>query len=255
MLLEGKRGLVLGVANKRSIAWGVAKAVAREGARLAITYQGERLEQTVRKLTGPMEEVLVAECDVSDDASLDGLFDRIGDEFGGLDFVVHAVAFARKEELEGQFVDTTRAGFATALDISTYSLAAVARRAAPMMEQSGGSIVTMSYLGGQRVVPHYNVMGVAKAALESSVRYLAADLGPRGIRVNAVSAGPIRTLAASGVSDLPKMLDVFKDRAPLRRNVTTDEVGDVALFLVSDLSRAVTGEVMFVDGGFHVLGI
>ena len=255
MLLEGRRGLILGVANKRSIAWGVAKSVAREGARLAITYQGERLESTVRKLTGPMEDVLVAECDVADDASLDALFERIGADFGGLDFVVHAVAYANKDELEGQFVQTSREGFATALDISTYSLAAVARRAAPLMEDAGGSIVTMSYLGGQRVVPHYNVMGVAKAGLEASVRYLASDLGPRNIRVNAVSAGPIRTLAASGVSDLPKMLDMFKDRAPLRRNVTADEVGDVALFLVSDLSRAVTGEVMFVDGGFHVLGL
>ncbi len=255
MLLEGKRGLILGVANKRSIAWGIAKACAREGARLAITYQGGRLEETVRKLASPMQEVLVQECDVADDAQLDRLFERIGADFGGLDFVVHAVAFAQKEELEGEFLQTSREGFAKALDISSYSLTAVARRAAPLMEERGGAIVTLSYLGGQRVVPHYNVMGVAKAALESSVRYLAADLGPRRVRVNAISAGPIRTLAASGVSDLPKMLGLFKEKAPLRRNVDIDEVGDVALFFLSDLSRAVTGEVLYVDGGFHVLGL
>lgn len=256
MLLEGKRGLILGVANKRSIAWGIAKACAREGARLAITYQGERLAEMVRKLASPMQDVLVTECDVANDDHLDRLFERLGADFSGLDFVVHAVAYARKEELEGEYVATSRGGFASALDISSYSLTAVSRRALPLMEASGGgSIVTLSYLGGQRVVPHYNVMGVAKAALESSVRYLAADLGPRGIRVNAISAGPIRTLAASGVSDLPTMLGMFKEKAPLRRNVNIDEVGDVALFFLSDLSRAVTGEILYVDGGFHVLGL
>ncbi len=254
MLLEGKTGLILGVANKRSIAWGIAKATAREGARLALTYQGERLRETVAKLAGPMKDSLLLSCDVAKDEDLDQAFVQITERYGRLDFIVHAVAFARREELEGEFVGTTREGFRTALDVSTYSLTAVAQRAVGLMDQ-GGSILTMTYLGGQRVVPHYNVMGVAKAALESSVRYLAADLGPRGIRVNALSAGPIRTLAASGVADLPTMLEQFKDRAPLRRNIDIDEVGDAALFFLSNLSRAVTGEILYVDAGFHLLGL
>jgi enoyl-[acyl-carrier protein] reductase I len=254
MLLEGRRGLILGVANKRSIAWGIARAVAREGARLALTYQGERLEENVRELAAELKDALILPCDVTRDEDLDALAESVKGGFGGLDFVVHAVAFALREELDGEFMNTSREGYRLAQDISSYSLTALARRAAPLME-SGGSIVTLSYLGGERVVPHYNVMGVAKAALEMSVRYLASDLGPRGIRVNAISAGPIKTLAASGVHGLSKMLEYHRTHAPLRKNTEQDEVGDVGLFLVSPLSRGVTGEVIHVDGGFHVMGM
>jgi enoyl-[acyl-carrier protein] reductase I len=255
MLLEGKHGLVLGVANKRSIAWGIARAAQREGARLAVTYQGERLERNVRQLAEELEDPLLLPCDVTRDEDLRGVAEGVRREFGTLDFVVHAVAFALREELDGAFVDTSREGYRVAQDISSYSLTALARETAPLMEGRDGSIVTLSYLGGERVVPHYNVMGVAKAALEMSVRYLAADLGPRGIRVNAISAGPIKTLAASGVHGLSKMLEYHRTHAPLRRNTEQDEVGDTALFLLSPLSRGVTGEVIHVDGGFHVMGM
>jgi enoyl-[acyl-carrier protein] reductase I len=255
MLLEGKLGLVLGIANKRSIAWGIAQSVAREGARLAVTYQGERLEENVRELAGGLVNPLVLPCDVSKDADLDALAERVRTAFGGLDFVIHAVAFALREELDGEYLNTSREGYRVAQDISAYSLTALARRMAPLMEGRGGSLVTLSYLGGERVVPHYNVMGVAKAALECSVRYLAADLGPKGIRVNAISAGPIKTLAASGVHGLSKMLEYHRNHAPLRKNTEQEEVGDAALFLVSRLSRGVTGEVIHVDGGFHVMGM
>jgi enoyl-[acyl-carrier protein] reductase I len=255
MLLEGKHGLVLGVANKRSIAWGIARAAQSEGARLAVTYQGERLERNVRKLAEDLEDPLLLPCDVSRDEDLKGVAEGVRQEFGGLDFVVHAVAFALREELDGEFVGTSREGYRLAQDISSYSLTALARETAPLMEERGGSIVTLSYLGGERVVPHYNVMGVAKAALEMSVRYLAADLGPRGIRVNAISAGPIKTLAASGVHGLSKMLEYHRTHAPLRKNTEQEEVGDTALFLLSPLSRGVTGEVIHVDGGFHVMGM
>ena len=255
MLLEGKQGLVLGIANKRSIAWGIAQAVAREGARLAVTYQGERLEDNVRELAGSLQDPLILPCDVSKDQDLDALAESVKKELGGLDFVVHAVAYALREELDGEFVNTSREGYRMAQDISSYSLTALARRTAPLMDGRGGSIVTLSYLGGERVVPHYNVMGVAKAALEMSVRYLAADLGPRGIRVNAISAGPIKTLAASGVHGLTRMLEHHRTYAPLRKNTEQEEVGDCALFLVSHLSRGLTGEVLHVDGGFHVLGM
>jgi len=255
MLLEGKNGLILGVANKRSIAWGIAKATAREGARLALTYQGERLEENVRELSAELSEPAILPCDVTRDEDLDALAESVRKELGHLDFVVHAVAFALREELDGEFLNTSREGYRMAQDISSYSLTALARRTAPLMEGRSGSIVTLSYLGGERVVPHYNVMGVAKAALEMSVRYLAADLGPRGIRVNAVSAGPIKTLAASGVHGLSKMLEYHRTHAPLRKNTEQDEVGDAALFLVSPLSRGVTGEVIHVDGGFHVMGM
>ena len=254
MLLEGKRGLVLGIANKRSIAWGIAQAAHREGARLAVTYQGERLEENVRDLAQALREPLVLPCDVAKDEDLKALAASVKEGLGGLDFVVHAVAFALREELDGEFVNTSREGYRIAQDISSYSLTALARETAPLME-GGGSIVTLSYLGGERVVPHYNVMGVAKAALEMSVRYLAADLGPRGIRVNANSAGPIKTLAASGVHGLSKMLEYHRTHAPLRRTTDQDEVGDTALFLLSHLSRGVTGEVIHVDGGFHVMGM
>jgi enoyl-[acyl-carrier protein] reductase I len=254
MMLEGKRGLVLGVANKRSIAWGIAQAVAGAGARLALTYQGERLEENVRELAASLKDPLILPCDVSKDEDLSRLAAEVGREFGQLDFVVHAVAFALREELDGEFLNTSREGYRVAQDISSYSLTALAKVTAPLMS-AGGSILTLSYLGGERVVPHYNVMGVAKAALEMSVRYLAADLGPRGIRVNAISAGPIKTLAASGVHGISKMLEYHREHAPLRKNTEQAEVGDVGLFLVSPLSRGVTGEVIHVDGGFHVMGM
>ena len=255
MLLEGKLGLVLGIANKRSLAWGIAQSVAREGARLAVTYQGQRLEENVRELAQGLKDPLILPCDVTSDQDLDALAQRVGQEFGGLDFVVHAVAFALREELDGEFLNTSRDGYRIAQEVSAYSLTALARRLAPLMEGRGGSVVTLSYLGGERVVPHYNVMGVAKAALECSVRYLAADLGPRGVRVNAISAGPIKTLAASGVHGISKMLEYHRNHAPLRKNTEQEEVGDAALFLVSPLSRGITGEVIHVDGGFHVMAM
>ena len=255
MLLEGKTGLVLGIANKRSLAWGIAQSVTRAGARLAVTYQGERLEENVRELAATLKDPVVLPCDVGRDEDLDTLAASVKRELGGLDFVVHAVAYALREELDGEFVNTSRDGYRLAQEISSYSLTAVARRTAPLMEGRAGSIVTLTYLGGERVVPHYNVMGVAKAALEMSVRYLAADLGPRGIRVNAISAGPVRTIAASGVHGLSKMLEYHRTHAPLRKNTEQEEVGDTALFLVSPLSRGITGEVIHVDGGYHVMGM
>ena len=255
MLLEGKTGLILGIANKRSLAWGIAQSVAREGARLAVTYQGERLEENVRDLAAGLDRPVILPCDVSKDEDLEALAALVKNELGGLDFVVHAVAYAMREELDGEFVNTSREGYRMAQDISSYSLTALVRRTAPLMEGRGGSVVTLTYLGGERVVPHYNVMGVAKAALECSVRYLAADLGPRGIRVNAISAGPIKTIAASGVHGISKMLEYHRAQAPLRKNTEQEEVGDAALFLVSRLSRGITGEVLHVDGGFHVMGM
>jgi enoyl-[acyl-carrier protein] reductase I len=255
MLLSGKTGLVLGVANKRSLAWGIVQSVAREGARLVLTYQSERLGENVRELATELQDPLLLPCDVANDADIDRMAESIKDKVGHLDFVVHAVAFALREELDGEFMNTSREGYRIAQDISSYSLAAVARRAAPLMEGRDGSIVTLSYLGGERVVPHYNVMGVAKAALEMSVRYLAYDLGPRNIRVNAISAGPVKTLAASGVKGLGKMLEYHRTKAPLRKNTEQEEVGDTALFLVSRLSRGITGEVLHVDGGMHILGM
>jgi len=255
VLLEGKCGVILGIANKRSIAWAIAQSVSREGARLALTYQGERLEENVRELAANLKDPVILPCDVARDEDLDRLADDLRREFGGLDFVVHSVAFALREELDGEFLNTSREGYRVAQDISAYSLTATARRLAPLMEGRGGSIVTLTYLGGERVVPHYNVMGVAKAALDMSVRYLAADLGPRGIRVNALSAGPIKTLAASGVHGLSRVLEYHRNNAPLRKNTEQDEVGDAALFLISRLARGVTGEVIHVDGGFHVMGM
>src|SRR5512144_1561139 len=255
MLLEGRHGLVLGVANKRSIAWGIAQAAHRAGARLALTYQGERLQENVTELAAQLRDPLILPCDVTKDGDLEALAQSVRQQFGALDFVVHAVAFALREELDGEFLNTSREGYRMAQDISSYSLTALARRTAPLMEGRSGSIVTLSYLGGERVVPHYNVMGVAKAALEMSVRYLAADLGARGIRVNAISAGPIKTLAASGVHGLSKMLEYHRAHAPLRKATEQEEVGDAALFLVSPLSRGITGEVIHVDGGLHVMGM
>jgi enoyl-[acyl-carrier protein] reductase I len=255
MLLQGKTGLILGIANKRSLAWGIAQAVSREGARLAVTYQGERLQENVQELAASLKDPVILPCDVSRDEDLDALAESVKREMGGIDFVVHAVAYALREELDGEFLNTSREGYRIAQEISSYSLTALARRTTPLMEGRAGSIVTLSYLGGERVVPHYNVMGVAKAALEMSVRYLAADLGPKGIRVNAISAGPIKTLAAAGVHGLSKMLAYHRTHAPLRRNTEQEEVGDAAMFLVSPLSRGITGEVIHVDGGYHVMGM
>lgn len=254
-LLEGKTGVILGVANKRSIAWGCAKALADAGMKLAFTYQGERLEKAVRELAKECEGSIVLPCDVTKPETIDSAFETIGAEYGGLDAVVHAVAFAKREELEGDFFATSKEGYMIAHEVSAYSLTAIARRALPLMEGREGSIVTLSYIGGERVIPNYNVMGIAKAALEASVRYLAADLGPRGLRVNAISAGPIRTLSASGVSGFSRMLDHIASKSPMRRNVTSPEVGDTCLFLCSPMSRGITGSTIFVDAGYHIMGV
>ena len=255
--LTDKIGLVIGVANKRSICWAIASGAAGRGATLALTYQGERLEENVRELAATLPHApLIEPCDVTEDAQMDALFAAIDARHGRLDFLVHGVAFADRADLERPFVETSREGFRKALDVSAYSLVAVARRAAPLMEKAGGgSILTLSYLGAARVFPNYNVMGVAKAALESSVRYLASDLGPKNIRVNAISAGPIKTLAAAGISGFSGILQSYRDRAPLRRTVDTTEVADAALFLLGAAGRAITGEVLLVDGGFHAMGI
>lgn len=254
--LTGKVGLVIGVANKRSIAWAVAKGADEQGARVVVTHQSERLAENVRELAVQLHEPTLLPCDVADETQMDAVFAAIEQQYGRLDFLLHGVAFADRADLERPFVETSREGFLKALDISVYSLVALARRAAPLMARGGGgSIVTLSYLGADRVFPNYNVMGVAKAALESSVRYLASELGPTGVRVNAVSAGPIKTLAASGISGFSSILQTYRDRAPLRRTVDTSEVADAALFLLGPAGRAVTGEVMLVDGGFHAMGI
>jgi len=254
--LTGKHGLIVGVANKRSIAWAIAQAASAAGARLALTYQGERLEENVRDLSSSLTDPVILPLDVTDDAQIAAVYAAIDREFGGLDFLVHGAAFARPQELRAPFVETTREGFRLALDISAYSLIALARPAAPLMERrGGGSILTLTYLGSERVFPNYNVMGVAKAALEANVRYLAADLGPKNIRVNAISAGPIKTLAAAGISGFSSILQVYRDRAPLRRTVETAEVADAAMLLLSHAGRAITGEVLMVDGGFHATGM
>jgi enoyl-[acyl-carrier protein] reductase I len=253
--LSGKLGLVVGVANRRSISWAIAQAAAAAGARLALTYPSARLEENVRELAGGLDNPLVLPCDVTDDGQIAELGASLGRDFGGLDFLVHGAAFAPKPELDSPFIQTSREGFRIALDVSTYSFIALSRAVAPLMEGRGGSILTLTYLGSERVFPNYNVMGVAKAALEASVRYLAADLGPRNIRVNAISAGPIKTLAASGISGFSNILQVYRDRAPLRRNVELAEVADAAVFLLGSGSRAVTGEVLMVDAGFHTIGI
>jgi enoyl-[acyl-carrier protein] reductase I len=253
MLLEGKNGLVVGVANKHSIAWGIAQSAMREGARLTFNYQNERLKANVEELASTVPSARAIPCDVSDDEQISALMQAVAADVGQLDFLVHSVAFAPREELEGDFVNTSRQGFEMALDVSVYSLIGLTRAALPIMRE-GGSIITLTYLGGKRVVPRYNVMGVAKAALESTVRYLAHDLGPRGIRVNAISSGPIRTLAARGISGISKMVEMHREVAPLRRATEQNEVGDTALFLLSPLSRGITGEVIYVDGGYHILG-
>jgi len=253
-LMAGKRGLIMGVANDRSIAWGIATAAAAHGAELAFTFQGDALAKRVRPLADSIGSKLVVPCDVTDEASIDATFDAVREAWGGLDFVVHAIAFSDKAELDGRYLDTTRANFLRTLDISCYSFTAVAKRAVPLMK-AGGSLLTLSYYGAERVMPHYNVMGVAKAALEASVRYLAADLGSEGIRVNAISAGPIKTLAASGIGDFRYILKWNEYNAPLNRNVTIQEVGGSALYLLSELSSGVTGEVHHVDAGYHTVGM
>ncbi len=251
-MLENKTGMIFGVANQRSIAWACAQACAEQGARLAFTYQGERLKENVEKLTKDMNGAVVVPCDVTNQADVDAAFQTVGNEFGKLDFLIHSIAFAPKESLEGEFVMTTREAFQTALEISAFSLTQLALAAMPLMTD-GGSIVSMSYYGAEKVVPNYNVMGVAKAALEASTRYLAADLGKRNIRVNAISAGPINTLAARGVGNLSTMLKHHADRAPLRRNVEAREVGNAALFLCSPLSTGITGEILHVDCGYNIM--
>ena len=253
-LMQGKRGLIMGVANERSIAWGIGRTLAEHGAALAFTYQGEAVEKRVRPLAASVGSDLVLPCDVTDAASMDAVFDRIRSDWGRLDFLVHAIAFADKDELKGRYVDTSLENFSLTMNISCYSFTAVCRRAAPLMVE-GGSLLTMTYYGAERVMPHYNVMGLAKAALEASVRYIAADLGGDGIRVNAISAGPIKTLAASGIGDFRYILKWNAYNAPLKRNTTIDDVGGAATYLLSDLSAGVTGEVHHVDSGYHVVGM
>ena len=253
-LMAGKRGLVMGVANDRSLAWGIAKAVAAQGAELAFTYQGEALEKRVRPLASSLGSSLLLDCDVTDEMSVAKVFGALAERWKTLDFVVHAIAFSDKEELKGRYVETTRPNFLRTMDVSCFSFTDVCRRAAAMMP-NGGSLLTLTYLGAERVMPHYNVMGVAKAALEASVRYIAVDLGGQGIRVNAVSAGPIKTLAASGIGDFRYILKWNQYNSPLKRNVTIEEVGGAGLYLLSDLSAGVTGEVHHVDCGYHVVGM
>ena len=255
-MFEGKTALVLGVANKRSIAWAIARAVAGAGARLALTYQGERLEENVRELSAELTDAVVLPLDVTSDEQIEAVAARCRDEFGGLDFLVHGAAFAPREEITRPFLDTSRDGFRVALDISAYSLVAVTRAVAPLMDtRGGGSVLTLTYLGSQRVFPNYNVMGVAKTALDSSVRSLAAELGPRNIRVNAVSAGPIKTLAAAGIGGFSGILQVYRERAPLKRNTETSEVADAARFLLGPGGRGITGEILTVDGGYSAMGL
>jgi enoyl-[acyl-carrier protein] reductase I len=253
-LMKGKRGLIMGVANQRSIAWGIAQACADAGAELAFTYQGEALERRVKPLADSIGANLVLPCDVTDEASMDAVFDTLKLQWGELDFVVHAIAFADKDELTGRYVDTSPGNFAMSLNISCYSFTAVANRAEKLMP-NGGSLLTLSYFGAEKVIPHYNVMGVAKAALEASVRYLAADLGKQNIRVNSISAGPIKTLAAAGIGGLRMMLKWNEENAPMRKNVTIEEVGNSALYLLSDLSTGVTGENHHVDAGYNAIGM
>ncbi len=253
-LMNGKRGLVMGVANDHSIAWGIARVLHQHGAELAFTYQGDNFGRRVKPLADSVGAELLLPADVQDDASMDAAFEEIGTKWGKLDFVIHAIAYSDKKELQGRFADTTRANFGNSLDISCYSLVDVSRRALPLM-RDGGSIVTLTFLGAQRVMPNYNVMGVAKAALEASVRYLANDLGPEGVRVNAISPGPMRTLAGSAVGSARRVFKQVEENAPMRANATLDHVGGAALYLCSDYGASTTGEVLFVDGGYHAIGM
>ena len=253
-LMRGKRGLVMGVANQRSLAWGIAKACHAHGAELAFTYQGDALRKRVEPLAKEINGIVVGDCDVSDTATIDAAFKALQSSWGGIDFLVHAIAFSDKDQLDGRYVDTTADNFTKTMLISCFSFVAIAQRAEKMMP-NGGSLLTLTYYGAEKWIPHYNVMGVAKAALEASVRYLAADLGGKNIRVNAISAGPIKTLAASAVGDFRYILKWNEGNAPLRRNVTTEDVGEAATYLLSDMSRAVTGEVHHVDAGYHIVGM
>ena len=253
-LMKGRRGLIMGLANDKSIAWGIARALADQGAELAFSYQGEALKRRVEPLAAQVGSDFLAECDVADEASIDGLFQTLSTRWDSIDFIVHAIGFSDKEQLRGRYADTTRDNFLMTMDISVYSFTAVARRAAAMMP-NGGAMLTLTYYGAERVMPHYNVMGVAKAALEASVRYLAEDLGKDGIRVNAISAGPIKTLAASGIGDFRYILKWNELNSPLRRNVSQEEVGKSALYLLSDLGSGVTGETHHVDSGYHIVGM
>jgi enoyl-[acyl-carrier protein] reductase I len=254
-LMAGKRGLIMGVANKMSIAWGIARSCAEQGAELAFTYQGDALKKRVEPLAAEVGGHVLGHCDVTDTATLDAAFAAVEKLWGGLDFVLHAIAYADKDELTGRYVDTTEANFTKSLLISCYSFTAIAQRAEKLMPETGGSMLTLTYYGAEKWMPHYNVMGVSKAALEASVRYLAADLGPKGIRVNALSAGPIKTLAASGIGDFRYILKWNEYNSPLRRTVTIEEVGDAGMYFLSDLSRGVTGEIHHVDSGYHVVGM
>ena len=253
--LDGKTALIFGVANHNSVAWAIAQKLAAQGARLAFTYQG-RMEQNVRKLTAGMPDTLVLPCDVQSDDELDATFERVGQEFEGLDILIHSVAFAPTDDLKGRIAHVSRAGFTTALDISAYSLLAMAKRAEPLMQKrGGGSIMAMTYLGAERVVPNYNLMGIAKAALESAIRYLAWDLGPQNIRVNGISAGPMRTLSARGVGDITAMFTMVEQAAPLRRNIEQGDVGDLAAFLCTPEAKNLTGSIFNLDAGFHIMGL
>ena len=253
-LMAGKRGLIMGVANNRSIAWGIAKALADQGAEIALTYQGDAFRKRVEPLAADLGAIVAGDCDVTDMRSVDAVFDDLKARWGKLDFLVHAIAFSDKEELDGRYIETSRENFQRTMDISVYSFTAVAQRAEPIMAD-GGAMLTLTYYGAEKVMPHYNVMGVAKAALEASVRYLAVDLGAKGIRVNAISAGPIKTLAASGIGDFRYILKWNEYNAPLKKTVSIEEVGSSGLYLLSDLSKGVTGEVHHVDAGYHVVGM
>lgn len=254
-LMEGKKGLIVGVANDHSIAWGIAKALAREGAELAFTYAIDQLEKRVRPLAESVDSTFVHKMDVSNDEQVDQVFEQLKEHFGHIDFFVHAVAFSDREELKGLYLDTTRKNFLNTMDISVYSFVNLSRKAAELMPEEGGSIITLSFYGARKVITNYNVMGVAKAALESSVQYLSMDLGPKKIRVNAISAGAVKTLASAGIGNFKELLNKGLSRAPLGRNVTLDEIGNAGLYLLSDLSTATTGEVLFVDSGYHVTGV
>jgi len=253
-LLDGKKAAIFGVANDRSIAWAIAEAFQAEGAELAFTFAGEMLEKRVRPLAAGIGSKIILPCDVTKDEDVEKVFATLKQEWGGLDILVHAIAFANKDDLANPYVQTSRAGFQLAMDVSAYSLVALTRHAAPLMEGRKGSVLTLTYMGSEKVIPNYNVMGVAKAALEASVRYLAHDLGPKGIRVNAISAGPLRTLASAGISDFKSILHHVAEHAPLKRNIDAEEVGKTALYLCSDWGSAVTGEVMHVDAGYNIMG-